>query len=111
MTRYFDHSSIDFGNPARTSRNVPIEFGSASRFLPDLRGFAILSEDFSLIKRTDLGFREGTNFEIRLDAVNVLNRVRLGHPRTNINDPTNFGKIFEKAGGPRNIQIGLRLNF
>ena len=101
-----------FGNPPRTiGGNVPIRFGNASRFLPDLRGFAIWSEDFAIVKRTDLGIREGTSFEIRADMINVFNRVRLGNPRTDRNNPNDFGKIFEKAGGPRNIQIGLRLNF
>jgi hypothetical protein len=100
-----------FANPPRTSLNVPIRMGNASRYLPDLRGFAIWSEDFSLIKQFALGFREGTSFELRMDALNVFNRVRMGDPSTNVNDPQNFGKIFGKAGGPRNIQIGLRLNF
>jgi hypothetical protein len=90
---------------------VPIRFGNAPRFLPDLRGFAIWSEDFSMIKQFALGFREGTSVEIRMDAINLFNRVRLADPSTNANDPANFGKIFSKAGGPRNIQLGLRINF
>ncbi|MGI8786053.1 MAG: TonB-dependent receptor [Acidobacteriota bacterium] len=99
-----------FGAPPATSRNVPIRFGNAPRYLPDLRGFAIYSEDLSLIKQTHLGFREGANFELRMDVVNLFNRVRMGGPITNVTDPQ-FGKIFGKAGGPRQIQVGARISF
>lgn len=97
-------------NPPKTSRNVSVRLGNAPRFMPNLRGFAIWSEDFSLIKRTDLGFREGANFELRVDIVNLFNRVRLGNPNTDINS-ANFGRIFGKAGGPRQIQMGVRFTF
>src|SRR5262245_11631835 len=108
-TQYLNTAA--FANPPRTSLNVPTRLGNAPRYLPDLRGFAIWSEDFSMIKQFALGFREGTSVELRMDALNVFNRVRMGDPSTNVNDPQNFGKIFGKNGGPRNIQIGLRLNF
>jgi hypothetical protein len=100
-----------FGPPPRTSRNVPIRLGNAPRFLPNLRGFAIWGEDLSLIKRTDLGFREGANFEFRADIANLFNRVRLGNPELNPNDPSRFGRIFGKAGGPRVIQLSVRITF
>ncbi|HEY3131440.1 MAG TPA: TonB-dependent receptor [Acidobacteriota bacterium] len=100
-----------FGNTPVTANNVPLRFGNAPRWLPNLRGFRQSSEDFSLIKRTALGFREGANFEIRMDAVNILNRVRLGDPNTDASDPGSFGRVFGKCCGPRNIQLGLRLTF
>jgi len=80
--------------------------------MPSLRGFAWLREDISLIKRTTLGFREGANFELRMDVLNLFNRVRNFDPATDISDPTHFGRIFGKASPPpRNIQVGARLNF
>ncbi len=71
----------------------------------------VRSEDFSLIKRTALGFREGANFELRLDAINILNRVQFNDPNTNANDPTTLGKTYGKGGSPRTIQLGLRVTF
>lgn len=100
-----------FGAPPKTGSNVPVRLGNGPRRFSHLRGFAIYSEDLSLIKRTPLGIREGMNLEIRLDAINLFNRVRLGNPNLNVNDPVSFGKIFGKGGGPRNIQLGLRINF
>ncbi len=100
-----------FGNPPMTDLNVPIRFGTAPRHLPDLRGFMVRSEDFSLIKRTALGFREGANFELRLDAVNIFNRVQFNDPNTNANDPQSFGRTYGKGGGPRTLQLGLRVTF
>ncbi|MBI4472940.1 MAG: TonB-dependent receptor [Acidobacteria bacterium] len=100
-----------FGTPPKTGRNVPVRLGTAPRYLNDLRGFAVRSEDLSLIKRTTLGFGENANFELRADIANLFNRVRLGDPNTNTSDPSRFGRILGKAGGPRTIQVGLRLSF
>ncbi|HEY2934553.1 MAG TPA: TonB-dependent receptor [Acidobacteriota bacterium] len=101
-----------FGTPPKTARNVPLRLGNAPRWLPNLRGFALYTEDLSLIKKTYLGFREGSNLEIRFDAVNIFNRTIIGGPNTDVTSPR-FGKIFGKgnAGGPRNIQLGLRFTF
>ena len=100
-----------FSNPPLTNRNVPIRLGNGPRWLPNLRGFAVWGEDFSVIKRTDLGFREGANIEFRADIVNLFNRVRLGDPETELTSPSRFGRVFGKAGGPRNIQMGIRITF
>ncbi len=100
-----------FGNPPLTDNAVPKRLGNAGRFLPNLRGFAQYSEDFSLLKKTALGFREGANFELRMDVINLFNRVRLADPATDVSDPTSFGKVYGKCCGPRNIQLGARINF
>jgi len=99
-----------FANPPLTSRRVPIRLGNAPRYLPNVRGFSRYGEDFSLIKKTDLPFREGMNFEIRIDALNIFNRIGISNPITDVND-ANFGRIFNKAGGPRTMQIGARITF
>jgi len=70
-----------------------------------------LGEDFSLIKQTPIKLTEGANFEIRMDVINLFNRTRLSDPQTWVNDPSSFGQIFGKTGGPRVIQLGLRLSF
>ena len=63
-----------------------------------------------MIKKTDLPFREGMTFEIRIDALNIFNRIGIGGPITDVND-ANFGKVFNKAGGPRTMQLGGRITF
>jgi hypothetical protein len=91
-TPYLDPAA--FAAPPKTDRAVPIRLGNAPRLLPNLRGFAFLSEDFALIKRSPLGFREGAQFELRIDAINFFNRVRLDSPYTNVSDPGLFGRVF-----------------
>ena len=107
-TQYLNPSA--FGTPPKTDNNVPLRFGTAPRWLPNTRTFTLLGEDISLIKRTDLGFREGANFEIRFDMINFFNRTRWSGPNTNVTS-ANFGKVFSKGGGPRRIQLGIRFTF
>jgi hypothetical protein len=107
-TQYLNPAA--FKTPELTSKRVPTHMGTAPRFLPNVRGFSRYGEDFSLIKKTDLGFREGAFFEIRIDALNIFNRIGLGAPITDVGN-ANFGKVFNKAGGPRTMQIGARISF
>ena len=100
-----------FADPPLTSQGVPLRLGNGPRYLPNLRGFAAYGEDLALTKRTPLGFREGASLEFRIDAINALNRIGLQNPVTSLFNQQNFGKIFGKAGTPRNVQIGVRLNF
>jgi len=108
-TQYLNPAA--FGNPPKTNNNVPLRFGTAPRWLPHTRGFALLQEDLSLIKRTDLGFREGANLEIRFDLSNLFNRTQWSNPNINVAS-ANFGKVLSKGGiTPRTIQAGLRINW
>jgi Carboxypeptidase regulatory-like domain/TonB dependent receptor-like, beta-barrel len=100
-----------FGAVPVTDNNIPLRFGNGTRFLPNLRGFARGGESFSLMKRTPLGFREGASFEIRADITNLFNRTWISDPETDIGDPERFGRVFNKYGGGRVIQLGARINF
>jgi hypothetical protein len=40
----------------------------------------------------------------------LLNRVRWGGPDSNINSQ-NFGRVTSQANDPRQIQLGIKLNF
>ncbi|MEW5976672.1 MAG: TonB-dependent receptor [Acidobacteriota bacterium] len=99
-----------FAAPPKTDRDVPVRLGNAPRFLSNLRGFAYLSEDFALIKRSALNSHGGAQFELRIDAVNFFNRIRLDNPDTTVGYE-GFGRVFGKSGNPRNIQVGIRLSF
>jgi len=63
--------------------------------------------DMNLIKR--LRLTETKEFELRVDAVNLLNHPVFGNPDTNINS-LSFGRI-TTATGTRRFNIGLRVNF
>ena len=88
--------------------DVPLRLDNAPRFLPNLRGFAAYSEDLVLSKRTQLGFRDGASLEIRIDAINVMNRIGLQNPVTSLFSQQNFEKIFGKTGTPRHVKVGVR---
>ena len=95
-----------------TDNNVAKRFGNGVRWQPNLRGFARGGEQFSLIKRTPLPFlREGSTFELRADITNLFNRTWVSDPETDISDPTRFGRVFNKYGGGRTIQLGARITF
>jgi len=63
--------------------------------------------DTNLIKRVKIS--ETKEFELRLDAVNVLNRPNFAVPAANI-DGNDFGRI-TTATGDRSFVINTRLNF
>ena len=100
-----------FADLPSTPGGVPLHLGNAPRWQPDLRGFRNFGEDFSLIKRTPIKITEGAYFEIRMDAINFFNRIRIADPNTSAGDPESFGLIYGKSGGPRTIQLGLRISF
>lgn len=64
-----------------------------------------------LIKRTSLGLRERANLEFRCDFINLFNRTRLADAETVVPEPDRFGRVFEKMGQERQIQLGLRINW
>jgi len=72
-----------------------------------VRGPGSLNLDMNLIKRFRI--HETKEFELRVDAINVLNRPNFGNPTTNINS-TNFGRI-TTAGGARSFVLNTRISF
>jgi hypothetical protein len=72
-----------------------------------IEGPPALGLDMNLIKRTRI--TETKEFEIRVDAVNILNHPNFGVPNTNINNVA-FGRI-TSAQGNRRFTLGARLNF
>jgi hypothetical protein len=107
-TQYLNPNA--FSDIPNTDGWIPLRPGTAPRHLPDVRGAALFTEDVSIIKRTPLGFREDASVEFRADIINFFNRAGIGNPNTDVNS-SNFGKIFGNRYGPRQFQLGLRINF
>jgi len=72
-----------------------------------IEGPASLGFDLNLIKRVRID--ESKEFEVRVDAINVLNSPQWGDPSLNINN-LNFGRI-TTASGNRAFTINARVNF
>jgi len=64
--------------------------------------------DADIIKRVRIA--ESKEFELRVDAINVLNHPNWGNPTTNINS-NNFGRISLPTTGNRQFTFNVRLNF
>lgn len=86
---------------------APFTLGNLSYFLPDVRTFASLGEDLSVVKRTY--YTETRSFEFRADFFNAFNRRNLSGLVANLSDP-NFGR-YTGQGSARVIQLGFRLDF
>jgi hypothetical protein len=52
----------------------------------------------------------GRHIELRLDAFNVTDSLRLGNPIVSMSDPR-FGRIVSSAGGPRIVQLPVKYIF
>jgi hypothetical protein len=83
-------------------------FGNAPVRNSQVRSPWFLNENVTL-SRT-LQFGEGVRLDIRGEAFNLLNRVRWGNPDSNINSQ-NFGRVTSQANSPRQVQLGIKLNF
>jgi hypothetical protein len=90
-----------------SSQGVPTAIGTAPPQL-DVRGPALFTEDFGLLKRVSAGGARSVEF--RADFINVLNRSGLGGPDLDVAS-ANFGRIFGVAQAPRRIQLSLRMTF
>jgi hypothetical protein len=78
--------------------------------LTTLKGPKSLSFDMDMIKRFKLREDGRTNFEFRIDAINLLNHPNFGTPVTNINANNTFGRI-TTATGSRRFVVNTRINF
>ncbi|MBM3801125.1 MAG: TonB-dependent receptor [Acidimicrobiia bacterium] len=105
----FDPAKDRYVDIAAFAPNAQFTFGTAPRVQPDLRGFAFLNEDFSLIKRGGLGINENTKYELRVEMYNLFNRVVFANPRTNFNDRGTFGTVAGQANLPRQMQFGMKI--
>ncbi len=88
--------------PAFTARTLPFYWGG-------LRVPAMNNWDMAIIKNT-MVYRERVKLQFRLEMINAFNRVWFGGLDTGITSAT-YTKLTGQANYPRNIQLGLKLDF
>jgi len=87
---------------------APNTFGNASRSESCVRGPALWNVDFLLAKQ--FNFSERVKMSIRSEFFNVLNHFNPANPNAQIGNPA-AGTIRGAQGGPRTLQLSLRLGF
>ena len=106
---YGDGSIDNFFN--RDNVTVPIDrsqpFGNAPRNAA--RGPAIYNLDLGLHKSFGLGLGD-SRLEFRIEAFNALNKTNFGAPNGN-RSSTDFGTIRTLSTPPRQIQLGVKVDF
>ncbi len=104
-----DPTDRAYFNPANVTipTNSTQPFGNAPRNAA--RGPAIYTLDMGLHKTFGL-FGGGRGFELRLEAFNVMNRTNFNAPNGN-RSATSFGTITSLATTPRQLQLGVKVNF
>ena len=81
-------------------------FGNAPRNAA--RGPALYTMDLGLQKDLRIGSRQ--RLEFRVEAFNVFNKTNLGAPNSNRSN-ANFGSITTLAIQPRQVQLGVKVDF
>jgi len=91
--------------------------GNAARTYGDIRGFPYLNEDLALSKQIHLSERK--HLELRMDALNALNRSIWNNPDTSVTDPQiiqggraiGFGSFWGRSNVERQLQLQVRFTF
>ena len=84
----------------------PYTIGNSGRNI--LRGPGLNNWDLSIFK--NFRFSESINLQFRAEAFNAFNHTQFNNPNTNIELPTQGGRIFS-AKDPRIGQVALKLYF
>lgn len=99
ISNYFNASNVVIPSPSQP-------FGDAPRSAA--RGPAIYTRHLGLHKSVSLVGR--SRLELRVEAFNLLNRSNVNAPNGN-RSATSFGTIASLAGDPRQIQLGVKVDF
>jgi hypothetical protein len=83
------------------------EFGNALVRNPNERTSWFLNENVSVARSFAI---QKARLEFRFEAFNLFNRVIWGNPDSTITS-ANFGRVTSQANAPRQMQLGLRLEF
>jgi hypothetical protein len=96
-------------NTAAVTPAANYTIGNAPRWIPNLRFGPTKHADVALLKN----FRHGErlNAQLRAEFFNITNTPQFGRANTTLGD-ANFGKVTGTTNvGPRNVQLGLRIQF
>ncbi len=101
---WFNTSSSVISAPA------PFTQGNAPRWASNIRYGALKQADVALVK--NFKYREFLKAQLRAEAFNLGNYVQFGRAGTTVG-ASDFGKVtgYAPGGGPRNIQVALRVSF
>lgn len=113
LSGHYDPNRDSFINPAAFTDPAPSTFGNAPRISGELRGFAYLNEDISIIKTTRVN--ERVSVEFRTDFLNIFNRtvfgLGTGGDQYGSALATNGLWSPSQSNYPREIQFGLKINY
>lgn len=101
ISHWFNGDSMK-AMPAFTARRIPFYWN-------ELRNPAINNWDMAFLKNTML-YKERVRLQFRFEMINAFNRVWFGGLGTGVTSPT-YTQLTTQANQPRNIQLGLKLNF
>ncbi len=97
-------------NTAAVTQPAPFTLGNAPRWISNIRYSPIIGSDVALQKN----FRpvERVKVQFRAEAYNVSNYVQFGRANTTVGS-NGFGTVtgYAPGAGPRNVQMGLRVDF
>ena len=100
-----------FANPQALVLPQPYALGTAPRTIGSVRTPTQFGADLSIAKQFPLeAVRKGMNLELRLESQNAFNHPVFGTPDSSVDDP-DFGVISYQSNSPRQVQLGIKLNF
>jgi Carboxypeptidase regulatory-like domain/TonB dependent receptor/TonB-dependent Receptor Plug Domain len=97
-------------NTAAVTAPAAFTLGNATRWTPNIRYGANEQGDVSLLK--NFRFKETIRGQFRAEAFNIGNSVQFGRASTTVG-ASDFGRVtsYAPGAGPRNIQLGVRIDF
>jgi hypothetical protein len=96
-------------NPAAFSQTPPYQFGTAARYISQIRDPGTLN--FDMLASKQIPIHESVALDFRAEFFNAFNRVQFTGPNTSISS-SSFGQIFlNQTNTAREIQGSLRLSF
>jgi hypothetical protein len=95
-------------NQGVSTATLNSQFGNATRLNPKQRTPWLLGENLTVAKNVPI--TERVRFSVRLEAFNLLNRVRWANPNNTWTSPQ-FGLVRSQGNAPRRMQIGMKLLF
>jgi hypothetical protein len=88
------------------------QVGNATITNPEVRNFAVLSENVSLAKTFSLSKENKREIDVRLEGFNLFNRTQFATPNTNLAATAGtFGLVTAQANAPRSMQLALKFVF